>query len=116
MIPYIIIIMILIGIVVAALGVAVAIKTKGKRKEPDYRAFFMMGAVWLPFGIVFYITSKNIVFLAMGLVFFITGLANKDKWKKPEPIPENRKKIMISLAIGTALLVLLSIIFVFKGR
>lgn len=111
-----IIVMILIGLIVAGLGVAVAVKTKGKRKEPDYRAFFMMGAVWLPFGIVFYITSKNIVFLAMGFVFFITGLANKDKWKKPESAPQNRKKLMIGLSLGIVLLVLLSIISVFSGR
>lgn len=63
---------------------------EGKPEQPDYRVFFIMGAVMLPLGI-----AEMLLFLqwdrpfviplplaVIGLVFLAIGLANKDKWQK----------------------------------
>ena len=88
----------LISLAIAAILIAVGIllavmvwkkKKEGKLEEPDHRAFFVTGAIFFPVGIV----SMVIVFtldipffigmplFAVGLIFLITGLANRDKWK-----------------------------------
>ncbi|MFX0207767.1 MAG: hypothetical protein ACFFDT_17390, partial [Candidatus Hodarchaeota archaeon] len=69
------------------LGVLVAWKKRkeGKSKETDYRAFFIMGISFLPLGIVMTITIGNPGMLgltALGIIYMIMGLANRDKWKK----------------------------------
>jgi hypothetical protein len=57
------------------------------KKEANYRVFYYLGIIWLPFGLVFMI-SVNIVielaFIALGSSYSAIGLANKDKWKKEE--------------------------------
>lgn len=56
-----------------------------KKKEPDYRAFFCVGFVFMPAGIALMIGTKNPGLLgitALGAFYIILGLANKDKWKK----------------------------------
>ena len=67
-------------------------KKEGKLEEPDYRAFFVMGIIWVPAGIVSMFTSflLDIPFVigmplfAMGLIYLIVGLANRNRWKKNE--------------------------------
>ena len=76
-----------IGIITIILGVLVAWKKRkeGKSKETDYRAFFIMGISFLPLGIVMMITIGNPGMLgltALGIIYMIMGLANRDKWKK----------------------------------
>jgi len=64
-------------------------RKEGKLAEPDYRAFFVMGIVWVPVGIVFMfiLSLSDIPFVTgvplwiMGLVYLTIGLANRDKWK-----------------------------------
>jgi len=55
-------------------------------KEPDYRAFFIMGICLLPIGIIFMTTLNPgfIGFTCMGLWYMAIGLANREKWKKKE--------------------------------
>ena len=83
-----ILVTILIGFIVLGVLVALLIrKLRSERivREPDYRAFFIMGISFLPAGIIF-TTIINPGFLgifAMGLIYTILGLANRDKWKKP---------------------------------
>ena len=80
-------ILIVVGILVAF--VAWRRRKEGKLAEPDYRAFFVMGVVLVPVGMVFMLIFllSDIPFvigmppLAMGLVYLATGLANRDKWK-----------------------------------
>jgi hypothetical protein len=58
---------------------------EGKRKEIDYRAFFIMGISFLPLGIVLTFVVGNpgfIGFMGLGIAYIAIGLANKDKWKK----------------------------------
>ena len=92
--PWIFVVTLAILIVVGILLVLVVWKRKkeGKLEEPNYRAFFVMGVIWFPAGIVFMVISflLDIPFVigmplfAMGLIYLIVGLANRDKWKKNE--------------------------------
>jgi hypothetical protein len=45
--------------------------------EPDYRTFFIIGLAFFPIGIA----TRNPGLWGMGLVFFILGITNRDKWK-----------------------------------
>jgi 4-amino-4-deoxy-L-arabinose transferase-like glycosyltransferase len=58
-------------------------KKEGTYKEPDYRAFFIMGICFLPMGIVFTTTLNPgfIGFIVLGIAYMTIGLANRDKWK-----------------------------------
>jgi hypothetical protein len=92
--PWIFVVTLAILIVVGILLVLVVWKRKkaGKLEEPNYRAFFVMGIIWFPAGIVFMFISflLDIPFVigmplfVMGLIYVIVGLANRDKWKKNE--------------------------------
>ena len=81
--------LVLAGVMVI-LGVVVVLvlhkKRKGvKNKEPDYRAFYGVGFVFMPAGIALMIATRNPGLLgitALGIVYIAIGLANKDKWKK----------------------------------
>ena len=84
--------LLLIGIVVTLLLVAVLRKRKreGKAGETDYKAFFIMGVVFLPTGfammIVYFLADLpfeiGLPLFALGLVYLLIGLANRDKWRK----------------------------------
>lgn len=86
-------------IAIAVLGLmllflAVFILRKEKR-EPDYRAFFIMGVVWLATGIIIPLVSERPIeisgLISLGLIFTLMGLANKRKWKeKPEQLIKNQ--------------------------
>lgn len=101
---------IVIGIIIllALIALLVAYKRKEEKAEPNYRLFFILGITWLPLGIA----TDNTVFLGLGAVFLITGLANKDKWKNEpkwsELSPEQRKTKMI-LIVGLTVLLLVGI-------
>ena len=84
--------LILVLIVILALALIVGIifaifvlkkKKEGTYKEPDYRAFFIMGICFLPMGIIFTTTLNPgfIGFIVLGIAYMTIGLANKDKWK-----------------------------------
>ena len=86
---YWILLTIILGIIAVIVGVFVLFvmqkkKKEGTYKEPDYRAFFIMGICFLPMGIIFTtaISPAFISFLALGIIYMSIGLANKDKWKK----------------------------------
>jgi hypothetical protein len=63
---------------------------EGKPKQPDYRVFFIMGAVMLLLGIaemlLFLQQDRPLVIslplVVIGLVFLAIGLANRGKWQK----------------------------------
>ena len=70
---------------------------EGRLEEPNYRAFFVMGIIWVPTGIVSMFISflldifpfplsfvSGMPLFVMGLIYLIVGLANRDKWKKNE--------------------------------
>jgi heme A synthase len=86
--------LLLMGIAVTLLLVVVLRKRKGvgKTRETDYRAFFIMGLAFLPTGLammlVYFLVEIpleiGLPLFALGLVFLVVGLANRDKWKKAE--------------------------------
>ena len=81
---FLVAILVVIGI---ALTLVYRKKNKeGKFKEPDYRAFFIIGVSFLPMGIIFttVISPAFIGFLGIGICYMAIGLANRDKWKKKE--------------------------------
>jgi uncharacterized membrane protein len=88
------ILLLLIGIVVTLLMVLVLRKRKRERKtgETDYRAFFIMGVAFLPTGLAMMIVyffaeipfEIGLPLFALGLIYLIVGLANRDKWNKTQ--------------------------------
>ena len=86
--------LLLIGIVVTLLLVVILRKRKreGKAGETDYRAFFIMGIAFLPTGfammIVYFLADipfeVGLPLFALGVIYLIVGLVNRDKWKKNE--------------------------------
>ena len=62
-------------------------KKDGWKRTIDYKTYFIMGVIWLPFGMTMALIFENpvgMVFAAMGAVFLAIGLKNKDKWGKPQ--------------------------------
>jgi len=63
---------------------------EGKPKQPDYRVFFIMGAVMLPLGIAEMLLflqqdrplAISLPLVVIGLMFLAIGLANRGKWQK----------------------------------
>ncbi len=86
------ILLLLVGIVITLLMVLVLRKRKRERKagETDYRAFFIMGVAFLPTGfammMVYFFAELpfevGLPLFALGLIYLIVGLANRDKWNK----------------------------------
>jgi hypothetical protein len=107
------VLIILIGLLIVGLALVAFVRQRcGKQTcTPDYRGFFIIGLIWVPIGVVFYITSGNIAFLGMGMVFLLLGLANKAKWKESQPLTPGQRKLKIALVIGTVFLVLLTFAF-----
>ena len=65
----------ILGFILVVVG---AIRSRGKK--PDYRAFFIMGVIWVAMGLLFNDISG---FFGFGLIFLLYGLANYNKWDKP---------------------------------
>jgi LPXTG-motif cell wall-anchored protein len=86
--------LLLVGILVTLLLVLVLRKRKreGKAGETDYKAFFIMGLAFLPTGLAmmtaYFFTELpfeiGLPLFALGLIYLIVGLVNRDKWKKAE--------------------------------
>ena len=81
-----------IGIVLVLLLVVVLRKRKqtGKAGEKDYKAFLIIGLVFLPTGfimmIVYFFTELpfeiGVPLFALGLIYLVIGVVNRDKWRK----------------------------------
>lgn len=55
------------------------------RKEMDYRALFSLGIIFLPVGIALGLSTGEFSYnglTALGFIYVIFGLANREKWKK----------------------------------
>lgn len=70
---------IVIVIVLAlSIGVFFVVRNRGlETRVDDYRAFFIMGAAFIPIGIA----TENSAMWIIGLVFIILGATNRDKWR-----------------------------------
>ena len=58
----------------------------GIQEEPDYRAFVALGFSFISLGVVLSVVVNPgfFGFLALGVIYFVIGLKNRDKWKKKE--------------------------------
>ena len=71
-----------VGLLILILGIVYIVSIRKKKRPVDYYNFFIMGIIWAGAGI----PLKNFALSAMGIIFMILGLVNKDKWK------QNRRK------------------------
>lgn len=96
-VPWILILIAVVVVIIAIFGILIYRK-KGWKREVDYRSYFTMGIIWLPFGIIFYLIFDNMIgfwFTIMGLAYLLIGLKNKDKWGKPQQVSPKYQKIMM---------------------
>ena len=92
---------------IALLGLIAVIVVRSKEKvQPNYRAFFIIGLSWIPLGIA----TKNPAFTALGVVFMVLGLKNRDKWKDRVKFSELPSRLKWTKAIVIGTFVLLTII------
>ena len=111
-IPWILV-SIIITILILAILAIFTFKRKDWNREVDYRSYFGMGIVWVPFGIIFYLIfgyAMGFVFLVMGLVFLVISLKNKDKWGKPQKMSPTYQKALMITVLGLIGLFVLGII------
>ena len=103
---------ILVGLVFSA---RVLKRREKEEAKPDYHTSFVLGIVWFPTGIAlislsfaigihFIFIAIGILIFAMGITFLIIGLANKDKWKETQPLPDGRRKYLIGLVVVVGVL------------
>ena len=104
-------ILISVAILLVLFLILAIILRKGNKRPPDYYAFFIMGIIWLIFGL----PLKNYTLSAMGVVFTIAGLVNKDKWEQNrqrwETLSPGEKKWRIAIIIILGILVLAGLVF-----
>ncbi len=107
-------ILVSVAAVIVILGILAIffIKAKEGKHKVDYYSLFLMGVIWIAVGIPLEIA----VLWILGIVFFMVGLANKDKWKKNKmdwkKITKKQRKILyITIAMLFLLLVAGIIVF-----
>lgn len=93
---------IITAIILISALVFLLVINKRKKTSPNYYIFFIMGIFWTPFGIIL----NNYALFAIGLIFAVLGLRNKNRWK------ENKKdwKKMSGRERGLTLLIILILI------
>jgi len=88
--------------------------SEGKKPRTiDYRAYFIMGICFLPLGIILtiIITVGFLGLTALGIIYMIIGLANRDKWgKQVEVAPTTTKTIML-VVIGLIIVLIFGLAF-----
>ena len=105
-------ILVSVAVVIIVLGILAIffIKAKEGKHKVDYYSLFIMGVIWIAAGI----PLDNTALWGLGIVFFIFGLANKDKWKKNrmswKKMNKQQKKIMYISVVMLFLLLVAGII------
>ena len=77
--------------------------------------FFIIGISMFPIGLIFLIQGKpaGVSFFATGIIFFLIGIANRDKWQKTDPLrPEQKKWILVLTTVIAVVMLLLLLIYV----
>jgi uncharacterized membrane protein len=105
-------VIILLGII----SIIYVLRRERMQTEPDYRSWFIMGIMFVSIYLIGILTGSYEpipIFLILGLVFMITGLANYKKWGRQRRIlTENERKTRITvITIGLAILLILGAIF-----
>jgi hypothetical protein len=105
--------------VIVLLGIIAVIYTLRRsrtQKEPDYRSWFIIGIIFVAIYLVGILTGLYEpipIFLILGLVFTLTGLANYKKWGQSRRLlTESERRIRITaITIGLAILLILGVVF-----
>ncbi len=100
-------------LLVIALALLVLKIRRGEKFKPDYRAWFVVGLIWIVVGLAVSLALNNpgyYGFLVMGLVFFVVGLKNRDKWQERERFadltPAQQRIKLVGLGIAILMLLL----------
>ena len=111
------IVWIILGIIFALLLVFIIVIRRKGNAQVDYRALFMLGAVFIPVGIA----TKNFFMWIFGLGLIVISLANYKRWKEQKTWKQLNKKqkkqrmwIMISLGIVVLVGLILFLIINFR--
>ncbi len=107
---------VVLGILVLSLFLFVLYFSRGKKRPTDYYSLFIIGVMWLFFGII----TWNIPILIIGLMFSAVGLANKDKWKKTRVswsklTKEERRERLAIITVLAVLVILGLVLFLVSG-
>jgi len=98
--------------------IAVIFAKKGEKRPTDYYALFVMGVIWLPFGVIIRLTNDDLflgnLFMMLGLVYSVLGLAHRKEWKKNhkswKQMSDKKKKANMIISIGLGILVLIGLV------
>ncbi len=87
---------------------------RAKRREPNYRAMFLIGIVWLAIGL----PLGNETLTVIGIVFAIAGIIHREKWGRKRRWVKLSKKEqkgrMITVAIIGAAMAALVLVVILK--
>ncbi|MBT3397602.1 hypothetical protein HOA55_03565 [archaeon] len=102
--------------------IAILMAKKGKKRPTDYYNLFVMGVIWLPFGIIMIISNLTIgiVFIALGASYMTVGLAHKDKWDKNHKtwnqLGKKERKLKQIILIVLGVLLFIGLLAVYMAR
>ena len=92
---------------------------RGEKFTPDYLAWFLVGLVWMVVGLAVSLSTDNpgfYGFTVMGLVFFVLGLKNRDKWHERKSFadltPAQKRIKLVGLGIAILLMLLSGVYFI----
>ncbi|MFH0869334.1 MAG: hypothetical protein V1839_03840 [archaeon] len=109
----------ILGAVVAILIIVllavfiVKMRKGGWKRTIDYKNYFIMGVIWLPFGMMMALIFDNsvgMVFAAMGAAYLAIGLKNRDKWGKPQKVTAQKNKIIVTVVAASIMIAVLGVI------
>jgi hypothetical protein len=104
-------VLILMAVLLVGLGVFVIWQARKKgweEHQTDYRTLFWMGLIWVVVGgPLSFFNAGTMGLFGIGLVFFIVGLVNRDKWGKKQKLTPGQRRIkMVAILIGLVVLLL----------
>ena len=83
--------------------IGIARHKEGRNSVVNFRSMFIIGALWMPIGIVLSNPSLGIT----GLIFFLIGIVNKKKWERERTWSElspTERRVKVALLVGLSFL------------
>ncbi|MDH4358792.1 MAG: hypothetical protein OEV37_02505 [Candidatus Berkelbacteria bacterium] len=97
--------------IIIALLVAFIFVFRNKAYGIGYYSLFSVGLIWIVAGI----PMENYLLSLFGIVFFVIGLQNKDRWEEEKisfsQLSEKAKRERLTLTAILALTIILSLVF-----
>ncbi len=102
--------------VLIGFGIAAILRNSKFKQDPDYYNLFVIGIIWLAFGIPLSIKPL----WALGIALAITGLMNKKKWKREKvsfkDLGKEEKKVhFTAIMVGLFLLLAAAIFYLISN-